>query len=241
MSEEGFAKSYRSKWENPVFRNLLEAGIWAWMCDTAVWKETKIRFNGELITLQRGQLVTSVRFISKGFCIGEQVTRTFLENIENDEMANTRPTHRGTLITICNYDKYQTKENAANTQGNTRPTHAQHTANTNKKEDKNLRSKEKEERKKVVGARFALQDPPVEWIAYCEMQRPELNAREVFAGFRDYWIAKAGKDGVKLDWLATWRNWIRNQKSPSDASGKRKIIKFADQNYTEGTDGFIVS
>jgi len=30
------------------------------------------------------------------------------------------------------------------------------------------------------------------------------------ARFRDYWIAKPGQGGVKLDWRATWRNWIRN-------------------------------
>ena len=30
--------------------------------------------------------------------------------------------------------------------------------------------------------------------------------------FKDYWAAKPGKDGVKLDWLATWRNWCRNSK-----------------------------
>ena len=28
--------------------------------------------------------------------------------------------------------------------------------------------------------------------------------------FRDHWIAKAGKDAVKLDWHATWRNWCRS-------------------------------
>lgn len=27
--------------------------------------------------------------------------------------------------------------------------------------------------------------------------------------FRDYWISRAGAGGVKLDWLATWRNWCR--------------------------------
>lgn len=27
--------------------------------------------------------------------------------------------------------------------------------------------------------------------------------------FRDYWIAQPGQRGVKLDWLATWRNWVR--------------------------------
>ena len=43
--------------------------------------------------------------------------------------------------------------------------------------------------------------------------------------FRDHWCAKAGKDGVKLDWEATWRNWIRrdieNGKTPrGGANGK---------------------
>lgn len=28
--------------------------------------------------------------------------------------------------------------------------------------------------------------------------------------FRDYWVAKTGKDATKADWLATWRNWVRN-------------------------------
>jgi len=29
------------------------------------------------------------------------------------------------------------------------------------------------------------------------------------AKFRDYWIGRAGAGGVKLDWSATWRNWVR--------------------------------
>lgn len=29
------------------------------------------------------------------------------------------------------------------------------------------------------------------------------------AKFRDYWLAKSGSAGVKLDWSATWRNWCR--------------------------------
>jgi hypothetical protein len=28
--------------------------------------------------------------------------------------------------------------------------------------------------------------------------------------FRDFWISKPGRDGCKLDWAATWRNWCRN-------------------------------
>lgn len=28
--------------------------------------------------------------------------------------------------------------------------------------------------------------------------------------FKDFWLAKAGKDARKVDWLATWRSWIRS-------------------------------
>lgn len=30
------------------------------------------------------------------------------------------------------------------------------------------------------------------------------------ARFRDYWKGRAGSGGVKLDWKATWQNWIRS-------------------------------
>ena len=53
-----------------------------------------------------------------------------------------------------------------------------------------------------------------EWLAFCKEQRPDLQPVQTFEQFKDYWCAKPGKDGVKLDWFATWRNWVRNQKSP---------------------------
>lgn len=28
--------------------------------------------------------------------------------------------------------------------------------------------------------------------------------------FRDYWIALSGQRATKLDWQATWRNWLRS-------------------------------
>lgn len=34
-------------------------------------------------------------------------------------------------------------------------------------------------------------------------------ARRELPRFRDYWAAKPGRDGTKLDWDATWRNWLR--------------------------------
>ncbi len=55
---------------------------------------------------------------------------------------------------------------------------------------------------------------PDDWKAWAERERPDLDAANVADSFRDFWIAKPGKDGRKADWLATWRNWVRNQRSP---------------------------
>lgn len=38
-----------------------------------------------------------------------------------------------------------------------------------------------------------------------------LDPAAVADQFRDFWLAKAGKDAAKLDWPATWRNWCRRE------------------------------
>ncbi|SER19535.1 hypothetical protein SAMN04244573_03077 [Azotobacter beijerinckii] len=34
--------------------------------------------------------------------------------------------------------------------------------------------------------------------------------------FADHWHAASGKNAAKLDWLATWRNWVRNARLPQN-------------------------
>lgn len=53
---------------------------------------------------------------------------------------------------------------------------------------------------------------PGDWRAWAAEKRPDLDLETVADTFRDYWVAKAGKDGRKADWQATWRNWVRNQR-----------------------------
>ena len=48
---------------------------------------------------------------------------------------------------------------------------------------------------------------------------PEPVIRAEADKFRDYWHSIAGQKGVKLDWLATWRNWMRNSKTPKIITG----------------------
>ena len=53
---------------------------------------------------------------------------------------------------------------------------------------------------------------PNEWEYWANKERPDLNALQVADQFKDYWIAQPGQKGTKLDWEATWRNWVRNTK-----------------------------
>jgi hypothetical protein len=63
-----------------------------------------------------------------------------------------------------------------------------------------------------------------DWKDFCQQDRPDLNPSKVFETFKDYWVAKAGQQGVKLDWFATWRNWVRSQ--------NQAPINKADQVFT---------
>ncbi|GEM_PF-4438081 len=62
---------------------------------------------------------------------------------------------------------------------------------------------------------------PKAWGEWALTEKPvwtDEDARQCALRFADYWHAKAGKDATKLDWLATWRNWVRSERGPSAAN-----------------------
>lgn len=54
--------------------------------------------------------------------------------------------------------------------------------------------------------------PSADLLACARAERADLDLDATLARFRDHWAAAAGSKGVKLDWNATYRNWIRNEK-----------------------------
>lgn len=77
------------------------------------------------------------------------------------------------------------------------------------------------------GSRLSIQTLPTEWKEFAIKERPDLNPEGVFENFRDWWTAAAGSKGIKADWLATWRIWVRNQKS---SSGVNKQLQLEARN-----------
>jgi hypothetical protein len=80
-------------------------------------------------------------------------------------------------------------------------------------ETETKRETETEAKKSTRGSRLSADFVlPKEWADWAKQERPDLDLRSVGEQFKDYWSAKAGSGSTKLDWQATWRNWVRNQK-----------------------------
>lgn len=74
-----------------------------------------------------------------------------------------------------------------------------------------------------------------EWIDWAieqglDNQQAQLEASK----FSDYWLAATGAKATKLNWFATWRNWIRNAQK---RTGARKVVNiFDDPKYFQGVN-----
>lgn len=75
---------------------------------------------------------------------------------------------------------------------------------------------------------------PADWRVLCVAQRQDLDPDATAEGFRDYWIAVPGQKGLKLDWLATWRRWVREERQPGGAgSGQARRSALHADNMIE--------
>ena len=64
----------------------------------------------------------------------------------------------------------------------------------------------------------------VENIEFCNKTRPDLSPMQTASRFKDYWTAQPGSKGVKLDWDATWRNWVRAERSKDTVSKPQALV-----------------
>jgi len=112
------------------------------------------------------------------------------------------------------------------------------------KELKGLKEKEstKEKTKETVATKPApsprgtrLSDPFLltsEMRSWASVECPGVDVAFETKSFVDYFRGASGQKGVKLDWLATWRNWIRREFKNTKKTGGRNHAKtrYPDKN-----------
>lgn len=87
-------------------------------------------------------------------------------------------------------------------------------ATSHQKTPRGEERREEGERKRASprGERLPHDELPKDWRSFCQSERSDLDPDSVFARFADYWRAQPGAKGRKSDWLATWRNWVRDER-----------------------------
>lgn len=246
--KEGWIKTYRKIqdcWIWQIDKPFDERSAWIDLLLSANHKQVKIQFNGELILVERGQFITSVRKLSDKWKWNKDKTLKFLRLLESDKMIKRDSDKYRTLITIENYEVYQDKVDTERTvegtpQGTVECTQdgQEPATNKNEKNEKNIikpllsplegETEEEEEPKK----RSRFTPPSVDEVrAYCEERRNGIDAQAFF----DFYESKGwfvGKNKMK-DWKAAVRTWERNR-TGNKTDNPQSDIKSRLSNFAKG-------
>ncbi len=145
----------------------------------------------------------------------------FLQNVLSDffVLGKTGYTHKRIQVEIKDYHE-QAEKNQRNGKLGGRPKKTQSVISGIPEDSQNnpnqepLTNNHKPNKENKKGSRLSqdwfLSKSMGEWAT---QERPDIDVRQVAEQFKDYWIAQPGQKGVKLDWDATWRNWVRNTKA----------------------------
>lgn len=205
---EGFIKLYRKIIDWEWYTDVNTKALFIHLLLMA--NHTDQRWRGQVI--KRGSLVTSYGSLSVQTGLTVKQVRNSLKKLEKTGDVASKSTNRNTLIMVLNYDLYQSigqtkgtqkaddEHTIGQTEGNQRAT------NKNVKNDKNIKNKERVERKL----------PPTldEIIAY----KNEIHSSVDPERFYDYYNAINWTTGNApiVDWKAVFRNWSRKEKKKTN-------------------------
>lgn len=112
--EKGWIKLHRQLQECWIWRRnepFDMRSAWVDLLLSANHSDKKILFDGELITVGKGQILTSVRKLSDNWNWSTNRVYRFLKLLEQDGMLKKESNKSRTLLTIVNYGVYQFCEN----------------------------------------------------------------------------------------------------------------------------------
>lgn len=205
---------------------------WVWDCEFSTgqaWVDLllhachskgKLVIKGQLIELTRGQQARSELTLSKEWKWSRNKVRRFLKNLENDGMIEQKTGHLTSIITICNYDIFQSNATPDDTtkgqlaiqpKDNTRYTN-NNDNNVNNKEPGNKLPDDapKKSPSKAKGLTefpdgFEITESMVEWFTEQDFKYIDLGRAT------DKWVdAMKAKGSRYKDWTAAWRNGMNN-------------------------------
>ena len=117
QGEGGFVKDYRSKLDWEWFTDPKTAHLWEYICLRVNYEPS--RFRG--IEIRRGEMLESIKTISKNTGLSEKNVRTALEHLKSTGEVACKRTRYGLLINAIKYAHFQSQERETGTQTGTQP------------------------------------------------------------------------------------------------------------------------
>ena len=203
---------------------LSQREAWLWLIANVAWKETRHRVGNEVLAVPVGSMFATLRSLQTAWnWKSDKRVRSFLAMLESEQMIELKSDAGKTQISICNYSKYQDvgrSEDASGTQDG-RSADALKTPVHQDTNTSSLRSDGAPAAKKKAARLPESWSLPRAWGQWAISEGyAEAVVRVEAEKFRDYWISKSGKDAAKLDWFATWRNWLRGCSKQSSQRGQ---------------------
>jgi len=161
----GWIKLYRQLLAKPIWQESTpeQKVILITLLSMANHEEREWEWQGEPYKANPGQFVTSLESIRKkcGKGISMQNVRTALKRFEKYEFLTNVPTNKNRLITIVNWEVYQSKDNDLTKEltSNQQATNKQLTTNKNVKNDKNVKNNNNSPRNTRKARVYADDDP----------------------------------------------------------------------------------
>jgi hypothetical protein len=224
----GWIKLHRSLQDSAIASHPEYLAVWVHLMLRAQHAACECVVGRQIIRLSPGQLVFGRIKFSSEIGVSENKVRAALDVMKTLNMVTIKSMAKFSIISIVKWQEFQQESPANNHEtASTSPADHQHPATyknvkneKNEKNEKNLKdiaqqaAQPASPTKKRKATRLPEDWRPTQEHVDAAMALNPDYTREWFRAtahkFRDYWIAKSGKDATKADWLATWRNWIRN-------------------------------
>lgn len=200
----GFVKLHRSITEWEWYSDVNTCRLFLHLLLTANYKPTK--FQGH--DVPAGGVVTGYPALAAQTGLSVKSVRTAIKHLKSTGEVAVNSTTKFSIITMTNWEAYQQEGSQPALQGAGKG-QATGSQGATSKEGKKERKKEVlDARVKTRPSRIPDDWQPDEVFAQREGIGRERTKREADK-FRDYWRSQPGQKGVKTDWPATWRNWVR--------------------------------
>jgi hypothetical protein len=146
LSVTGFYLMHRGWQENPMFGREPHSrrDAWVWLIEHAAFKDTRVGVAGKSISINRGQLCYSLRYMASAWGWDDAKVRRFLARAELEKMIACVADAGQTVITICNYDAYQTTDSVDDAPPDAAATQQRRSGDANKNEGKELKEDSEE-------------------------------------------------------------------------------------------------